>query len=46
MICPMYAAPVRKDECIGCQCSKQGLCDYPYKNDMSLEEIREVTQSD
>jgi len=34
--------PLNKKNCQGCEYSK-GLCDYPYKVEMSLEQIKEVT---
>lgn len=36
--------PAGKKECPCEEYSKHELCDYPYKKDMNLEEIRETTQ--
>ena len=37
--------PVGKKECPCEEYSKDELCDYPYRNGMSLEEIQEITKA-
>jgi len=36
--------PAGKKECPCQDYAKQGLCDWPYKNGMTLEEIQQTTQ--
>lgn len=31
--------------CFSCDYGKEGRCDYPYKEGMSLEQIKEATQN-
>ena len=34
--------PLGKKSCQGCPYQKEGLCDYPYKVGMTLEQIKKV----
>ena len=46
--CPMNDYPLAVAQalgkCEGCEYSKSGLCDYPYKRDMNYQECREITE--
>lgn len=35
--------PLGKKDCWGCEYVKEGLCDYPYKAEMTLEQIKRVS---
>jgi len=34
--------PLKIKDCHDCKYAKEGLCDYPYKIGMSLEELKKV----
>ncbi len=39
MNCPLNKYPIY---CLVCEFEKEGLCDYPYKKGLSLEEIKKL----
>jgi hypothetical protein len=40
MICPLTNTELK--DCIDCKYCKDGLCDYPYRFGMTLEEIKKI----
>jgi len=39
--------PIGREICEGCEYAKEeNLCDYPYRNGLTLEEIRKITEKE